>query len=119
MSLIAVVIVNLCSRFAEVPSSPGCPEFLKTGEDAVVITWQPPESNGGSAVLDYVVEKREIRGPRCIRVQKSVVASPPFTVSGLSGGCEYEFRVFARNAIGLSESSPASKSMIFAQPGES
>ena len=95
----------------DIPSKPSRPTILEQTADHITVTWAPPISDGGSPILRYLVERREIRGPRWIRVHKSMVEEPPFVQSNLYEGAQYEFRVFAQNAIGLSEASEVSSTV--------
>ncbi len=46
-----------------------------------------------------------------MRTHKTSVQGPPYTVQNLMEGNQYEFRVYARNVIGLSEASEMSQSV--------
>ena len=87
---------------------PGRPQVLEVKDGTITIAWEPPISDGGSPVLQYVLERREVRGPRWVRVHKSAVIAPPVTIENVLEGNQYEFRVYAQNAIGLSEASEMS-----------
>ena len=50
-------------------------------------------------------------------MHKSSVKGPPHTVVSLIEGSQYEFRVFAKNAMGLSEASEMSASIICKEEG--
>jgi len=103
---------------SEAPSRPGQPQVTAQTETSVTLTWDGPSWNGGSAVLQYVVERREMRGPRWVRVHKSAVVSPPYTVSDLLPASSYQFRIYAGNAVGLSEPSPMSKVIACVRTGQ-
>jgi len=96
----------------EIPSAPGRPQILETKDDSITVTWEASISDGGCPIVHYVLEYREIRGPRWIRVHKIPVRASPYTVNSLIEGSQYEFRVYARNIMGISEPSDMSKSVI-------
>uniref|UniRef100_A0A8C1MVC3 Titin n=1 Tax=Cyprinus carpio TaxID=7962 RepID=A0A8C1MVC3_CYPCA len=68
----------------------------------MTVCWERPVSDGGSSIAGYVIEKREKSGLRWVRVNKKPVYDLRVKASNLREGCEYEYRVFAENAAGLS-----------------
>uniref|UniRef100_A0AAR2J9Q5 Titin n=1 Tax=Pygocentrus nattereri TaxID=42514 RepID=A0AAR2J9Q5_PYGNA len=74
----------------------------------MVVCWGHPESNGGSPINTYIIERRDKTGLRWVKCNKRTVTDLRFKVSGLTQGHEYEFRVLAENAAGLSAPSPSS-----------
>lgn len=88
-----------------VPSPPVDVEVTSVTDDAMTICWKRPASDGGSRIDGYIVEKREKQGVRWIRVTKKPVYDLRVKATCLHEGFEYEFRVFAENAAGLSEPS--------------
>ena len=69
----------------------------------VVIAWDSPQSDGGSPITKYVVEKRDVK--RTGYSSAGSVEGDVFEqkVTKLVEGNEYFFQVFAENDIGLSE----------------
>ena len=63
-------------------------------------------SDGGSPVTDYVIEQ-STNGTTWATVVDGVSTATSHTVSGLSNGTAYQFRVSARNAVGDGPSSVA------------
>ena len=65
----------------------------------MTLTWEKPSDNGGSAILDYVLEKRE-----ALRMVWKPVGTPTecrMKVKRLQEGVQYIFRVAARNKVGV------------------
>lgn len=94
---------------AAVPSPPGAPEILAVGKDFATIEWLKPESDGGSEVTNYLIEFRERKGVRWIKVNRdSILKDTSFKVTGLHEGNIYQFRITAMNAAGDSEPSEMS-----------
>lgn len=87
------------------PSAPMDVEVTSATCEAMTVCWKRPASDGGSRISGYIIEKREKQGVRWVRVNKKTVYDLRVKASGLHEGCEYEFRVFAENAAGLSEPS--------------
>uniref|UniRef100_A0A671S1H1 Titin n=1 Tax=Sinocyclocheilus anshuiensis TaxID=1608454 RepID=A0A671S1H1_9TELE len=77
-------------------------------KDSVVLCWGAPASNGGSEITNYRIEKRDRISLRWVKCNKRNVTDLHFKVTALVPGHEYEFRVFAENAAGISEPSPSS-----------
>uniref|UniRef100_A0A3Q3KBC3 Fibronectin type-III domain-containing protein n=1 Tax=Monopterus albus TaxID=43700 RepID=A0A3Q3KBC3_MONAL len=88
-----------------IPSPPTDVEVTSATNEAMTICWKRPASDGGCRISGYITEKREKHGIRWVRVNKKPVYDLRVKASGLQKGCEYEFRVFAENAAGLSEPS--------------
>lgn len=66
------------------------------------ISWEPPESDGGSPILHYVLERREAQKKTFLPVMsRDNVLS--FVVKDLMLNGEYYFRVKAVNKIGSGE----------------
>jgi subtilisin family serine protease len=80
---------------------PGAPRSLSAqGRDSqVTLAWSPPSSTGGAAVTDYVVQW-SLDGRSWTTVADGVSASASATVTGLTNGWSYRFRVAAVNLAG-------------------
>jgi hypothetical protein len=68
------------------------------GNGQVTVTWTAPVSNGGAAITGYRVEFSSDNGGTWTLFSSS--ATSPTTVTGLSNGTAYLFRVAAVNAAG-------------------
>lgn len=88
-----------------IPSAPTGVEVTSASSDSMTVCWKRPETDGGSRIGGYIVEKRDKQGVRWVRVNKKPVYDLRVKATCLREGCEYEFRVFAENAAGLSEPS--------------
>lgn len=88
-----------------IPTAPADVEVTSASADSMTVCWKRPESDGGSRISGYIIEKREKQGVRWVRVNKKPVYDLRVKATCLHEGCEYEFRVFAENAAGLSEPS--------------
>ncbi|KAM6937763.1 titin-like [Xenentodon cancila] len=98
------------------PSPPTDVEVTSATSEVMTICWKRPASDGGSRISGYIVEKREKQGVRWVRVNKKPVYDLRVKASGLHKGFEYEFRVLAENAGGLSEPSPPSPLTLAEDP---
>ena len=69
------------------------------GNNQVALSWSAPDS-GGSAITDYVIEQLDSDGSTWNTLTDGVSTSTSFTVTGLTNGTSYSFRVSAKNTIG-------------------
>jgi titin len=90
----------------------GAPTSLATtsGVSQVVLSWTAPASNGGDLITDYTVQFSSDSGSSWTTFSDSVSASTSATVTGLTNGTPYVFRVAAVNAAGTGLFSSASGS---------
>ena len=96
---------------APIPTSPA-PEVAVTFADAPAsltatrangqagLTWKAPASNGGSAIIDYVVQSSADGGRTWKAVAHKASTMTTMTVTGLANGTGYLFRIAAVNGIG-------------------
>ncbi|KAL1456664.1 hypothetical protein WDU94_001377 [Cyamophila willieti] len=98
---------------AEPPAPPGKPQLLPdsphSDRDVFTIRWEPPEYDGGTPVLGYLVEHRRTGSPYWVRASPHMVEDTQLMVSGLEPGWRYQFRITAENAVGFSEPGPLSE----------
>lgn len=78
---------------------PGTPICIDVTRDSVTLQWDIPKKDGGSKIVAYSVERRQGRG-KWLRCNFTDISETQFTVTGLSPGDRFEFRVIARNAVG-------------------
>jgi len=86
---------------AGIPSAPTGVTASGTGGSAT-ITWSTPDSNGGSAITDYVVQYSVAGSGSWTTLADGVSTSTSANVTGLTAGNSYEFRISAKNVIGTS-----------------
>ncbi len=85
---------------------PGAPTIgtATAGDGQATVSFTPPASNGGAAIIDYTVTS----SPGGLTAKGS---GSPITVTGLTNGVAYTFTVTATNAAGTSPASAASNSV--------
>ena len=82
---------------------PGTPENIKIAKvfaTKLNISWDAPALDGGSAISNYVLEKRETSRPTWVIVSSSIMGTE-FTVPKLIANHEYVFRISAENKFGI------------------
>uniref|UniRef100_A0A4W3JJS8 Titin n=1 Tax=Callorhinchus milii TaxID=7868 RepID=A0A4W3JJS8_CALMI len=87
---------------------PGPPEGPIQVTDSMTVCWNRPDSDGGSEIIGYIVEKRDRAGIRWTKCNRRRITDLRFRVTGLVEDHEYEFRLSAENAAGIGQPSPAS-----------
>ena len=106
----------------DVETVPGAPAAgdATGGVDSAEITWDAPTWIGGSTITDYVVEYATTdTGPWTVFAD-GVSADTSATVTGLTGGKDYRFRISAVNASGTgAPSAPIADTFVVAgyRPG--
>lgn len=71
------------------------------GRTGLTLIWQPPESDGGSPITGYIVERSRGTSSRWLRVNKDLLKYPQIEVDDLVEGNDYCFRVRAENNAGV------------------
>jgi large repetitive protein len=88
--------------YAPQNTAPGAPTIGSAiaGDGQATVSWTAPVSDGGSPIIGYVVTPYVgfvSQGPRYF-----VSAATTQTVTGLTNGTTYRFRVRAWNSVGVS-----------------
>jgi len=91
---------------AGVPATPAAPT-PSAGNTQVSLSWTAPSSNG-DAITDYLVYYATSAGGTYTLFSDTVSATTSVTVTGLTNGTNYYFKIRAVNSVGNSELSPAS-----------
>lgn len=74
--------------------------ILQIGCEFVLLSWSKPEYDGGSTIIGYYIEKRELTGEKWLKCNFENVSDTEYKVSMLTEDKTYQFRVKAKNAIG-------------------
>lgn len=74
-------------------------QVVDTADGEVSLAWEEPESDGGTKVIAYVVERRDVKR-KTWTLATDHAESPEYTVTGLQKDSFYLFRVSARNRVG-------------------
>ena len=75
--------------------------FKDATNEAVTLHWKAPDDNGGSNIINYVLEMREAN-KKLWSLVSSTVQSTKLRVTKLVEGKEYVFRICAENKMGRS-----------------
>lgn len=98
---------------------PGAPTALGTTatNGGVSLSWTAPVSNGGADITDYVVEYRLSTSFDWTTYSDGLSSAASATVSGLTNGVQYDFRVSAVNAAGAGTPSSVVATKPYTVPG--
>ena len=64
------------------------------------VAWDKPESDGGSPITGYYIERKERNSLLWVKANDTVVRNTEYPCAGLIEGLEYTFRVSAINRAG-------------------
>jgi hypothetical protein len=93
-------VTNSVTPAATVPGAPTIIRNATAGDGQATVSWTAPASDGGSPVTGYVVTPYIEYYP--LPPQTFTATATTQTLTGLTNGTEYRFRVQAINAIGTS-----------------
>ena len=77
--------------------------MTEVSKDYVILAWDIPESDGGSPITSYTIEKCDASKGSWFSAGSSEKDTLTFKVKKLFEGTDYLFRVAAENKIGLGE----------------
>lgn len=92
--------------FCFVVDEPGTPRNLRVKDywtDYITIMWDVPESDGGSGITGYIIEKRDVSRPTWVKAATVEADCTQFKATNLFEGVDYLFRVYAVNKVGPSK----------------
>ena len=102
--------------FPDKPGAPEAPEVTEVFKNSCVVSWQPPESDGGSPVIGYHVERRLTSSKRWIKINKEIIEELTYNTTDLFEGNEYEFCICAENKVGVGPPSSPSPPSVAIDP---
>jgi autotransporter-associated beta strand protein len=95
-------------------TAPSAPSnvFATAGNAQATLTWTAPSSNGGAAITDYVLQYSSNGGSTWTTVNRPASMATSATVTGLTNGTNYVFRVAAANSAGAGAYSTTSNNVM-------
>ncbi|XP_063074266.1 obscurin isoform X13 [Engraulis encrasicolus] len=85
------------------PDPPEDPELVSKTKDSVILSWFTPLNDGGSSILGYRVEMRQVDSALWSPCHSEPVCTTEVYVGNLIPGTGYRFRVAAINRAGIGE----------------
>ena len=98
------------------PNAPGKPEVTAVDRTQITISWSAPESDGGSPIKGYIIEKKETTSTRWAKAHRDSVTETSLVVNDLIEGKEYVFHVAAINKAGTGPFSEPSEPRVTKPP---
>uniref|UniRef100_G3V7K1 Myomesin 2 n=1 Tax=Rattus norvegicus TaxID=10116 RepID=G3V7K1_RAT len=92
-----------------VPSHPYGITLLNCDGHSMTLGWKVPKFSGGSAIIGYYLDKREVHHKNWHEINSSPVKERILTVEGLTEGSLYEFKIAATNLAGIGQPSDPSE----------
>uniref|UniRef100_A0A1I7XRB2 non-specific serine/threonine protein kinase n=1 Tax=Heterorhabditis bacteriophora TaxID=37862 RepID=A0A1I7XRB2_HETBA len=94
------------------PGKPQNPEVTDWDADRVSLAWEPPASDGGAPITQYIIEKKGKHGREWQECGKVSGDQTSAEILGLKEGEEYQFRIKAVNKAGPGEASDPSRKVV-------
>lgn len=87
--------------FVDKPGAPVNFTFDEIRNTSVICNWEPPVDDGGSEILNYILEKKDNKNDEIGWITiTSTLKGNSFPITKLIEGKEYIFRVTAENKFG-------------------
>jgi hypothetical protein len=99
-----------------VPGIPQDVQVVEVTKTSATITWKAPESDGGSPIVGYVIERSLAGKDRWLRANNQLVPELTYCVPELVEDNEYVFRVIAENKVGQGQPSDPTKPVVARDP---
>jgi hypothetical protein len=82
---------------------PDAPTIISgtAGNAEVTLLWSAPASNGGTPIIDYIIQYSSDSGLSWTTFNDGISISTSATITGLTNGTDYVFRVAAINNLGM------------------
>ena len=96
--------ICICVLGTVQPQAPKDLQVNNLTHDAITLSWQPPESDGGAPINNYIIVMRETSKKKFKKVGKVDATTLTFTLNtDLKESSEYALRVYAENQEGVSD----------------
>uniref|UniRef100_A0A2K5ECR1 Myosin binding protein C2 n=1 Tax=Aotus nancymaae TaxID=37293 RepID=A0A2K5ECR1_AOTNA len=102
-------VASIFLRVVDVPDPPEAVRVTSVGEDWAILVWEPPKYDGGQPVTGYLLERKKKGSQRWMKLNFEVFTETTYESTKMIEGVLYEMRVFAVNAIGVSQPSMNTK----------
>lgn len=120
VSTVSVKAAAIASPVASVGATqvPKVPQSFsaRAGDGQATLAWTPPASDGGTPITNYIVQYATISNPNWTTFSRAPSTATTATVTGLTNGTYYSFRVAAVNARGTGTFSSSASARPAAVP---
>ncbi|XP_068170742.1 immunoglobulin-like and fibronectin type III domain-containing protein 1 [Antennarius striatus] len=95
------------------PGPPEGPvETVETTSSIIEIKWKPPKDDGGSAVTNYIIERQHARQSLWTKLGEVSADRTSFRDRNVTHGKKYNYRIYAENPEGLSDTLETADSIM-------
>ncbi|XP_077313688.1 myosin-binding protein C, fast-type-like isoform X2 [Lithobates pipiens] len=94
---------TLYVKVVDIPDPPQNIQIPGVGEDWADVIWDPPKYDGGQPILGYLIERKKKGSQRWMKMNFDLYTDTSYQSTNMIEGVLYEIRVFAVNAIGISQ----------------
>uniref|UniRef100_A0A668A5M4 Titin n=1 Tax=Myripristis murdjan TaxID=586833 RepID=A0A668A5M4_9TELE len=98
------------------PGPPSTPIVKLATKSYMVVTWNEPVNDGGSAVLGYHLERKERTSILWTKMNRGMIKDTEYKVNNIEEGMMYEYRVYAENIAGIGKCSKACEAVAARDP---
>ena len=104
---------EVVARQVATPSAPPKPT-VNAGDQQVTLSWRAPDDDGGAAITswDYATKQGDNAYGEWKEIPNSAASTTSYTVTGLSNGKTYRFKIRAVNSVGNGKESPESDAVM-------
>nr|XP_039267422.1 myosin-binding protein C, cardiac-type-like [Styela clava] len=95
-------------KIVDVPATPTTPVISNVTAETCQVEWKEPGENAGCPIKGYVIERKKTQSERWIRLNAAPIECTDYEARRMIEGIEYQIRILAANAVGLSEPSKPS-----------
>lgn len=107
---------------AEAPSQPSAPEYVKSNDTSITLSFTPPSSDGGSIITNYILEYSLFEtlswNPVTTYTDNSMSHTLDVADGLITSYYKYRFRISAENAYGTSDPSSELVVAVAALPSQ-
>ncbi|XP_072238784.1 immunoglobulin-like and fibronectin type III domain-containing protein 1 [Leuresthes tenuis] len=95
------------------PGPPEGPvEIVETTSSIIEIKWSPPKDDGGSAVTNYILERQQAGQSLWMKLGDVSADKTSFRDRNVTHGKKYNYRIYAENPEGISDSLETADSIM-------
>jgi len=113
---ISVTVLSPVFCLLDVPDAPLNIIVGNVTKFGCTVSWEPPESDGGSPITSYIIELRDRTSVKWTPVQVTKANELSAIVNDVIENKEYIFRVRAENKAGVGKPSAASRPVKIMDP---
>ena len=110
-----MIIIMYMVLISVTPDAPSQPFITEVNVDYMVMTWEPPASDGGAPITQYIIDIKETESSTWKIFQQNIKLTR-FQAEDLIKGKEYQFRVAGINKAGQGEHSEPSEPTVARYP---